>query len=80
MDEAISRGIIDAESGVYHNLMTGDTYPIPIAMTAGLIVVESTQTKKTKEKTQGVGVVTVKVSIKVKVMLQPKGKQKGMAM
>ena len=63
MDEAVRVGIIDATTGTYNNLKTGERYPIPIAMTAGFIIVESTQTKKTEEKTQGVGVVTVKVTI-----------------
>merc|ERR1712226_1264415 len=62
MDEAVRVGIIDATTGTYNNLKTGERYPIPIAMTAGFIIVESTQTKKTEEKTQGVGVVTVKMN------------------
>lgn len=61
IDEAVSRGILDTESGIYKNLRTGEQYPIPIAMTAGLIIVESMQTKKSEEKKAAVGLVTVRV-------------------
>ena len=38
MDEAVRRGIIDQNSGVYKDLQTGQEYPIPVAMNAGFIV------------------------------------------
>ncbi|ELU06493.1 hypothetical protein CAPTEDRAFT_191093 [Capitella teleta] len=57
-----ARGIINQERGVYKNLLNGEEYPMPVAMNAGFIIVESTQTKKSKEETQAVGVVTVKIT------------------
>ena len=38
MAEAIKKGIINQTEGTYYNLKTGESYPIPVAMNAGLIV------------------------------------------
>ena len=47
-------------AGTYHDLKTGDRYPIPVAMNAGLINVDVITTKKSKEKVFSVGIITVK--------------------
>ena len=45
---------------MYYDLKTGDRYPIPVAMNAGLINVDFITTKKSKEKVFSVGIITVK--------------------
>ena len=45
---------------MYKDLTSGDTYPIPVAMNAGYIKVESSTTKRTKEETKEYGIVTIK--------------------
>ena len=61
--EAIERGILDPDRGLYiHPEQKDLPIPIPVAMNAGLIIVESTETKKTKEKIKAVGLVTVNVT------------------
>jgi hypothetical protein len=57
-----ARGIINQEKGVYCNLVLNEEYPLPVAMNAGFIIVESTQTNASKEETQAVGIVTVKIT------------------
>ena len=39
LSDAIKEGIIKSETGMYVNLATGDSYPIPVAMNAGQIKV-----------------------------------------
>ncbi len=41
MQKAVMLGIINSANGTYVNSVTGDTYPIPVAMNAGLIKVET---------------------------------------
>jgi hypothetical protein len=60
LDEAILQGIICPQDGIYTNMKTGEKYPIPIAMTAGLIKVEFTTTRRTKETRSSIGIITVK--------------------
>ena len=60
LQEAIMIGIINPNQGLYVNPETGDTIPIPVAMSQGNIKVEFTSTKRTKEKKSSVGIITVK--------------------
>ena len=60
LDKAVEQGIIDQTKGVYNNLSTGDSYPIPVAMNAGFIKVEYTTTKKSKETRKDIGLITIK--------------------
>ena len=46
--EAVSRGIVDQERGMYVNTATGEDLPIPQAMTAGLILVDYCTTSKSQ--------------------------------
>ena len=39
MQEAVASGIINSAAGMYVNHLTGEQYPIPVAMNAGLIKV-----------------------------------------
>ena len=41
MQKAVMLGIINSANGTYVNSVTGETYPIPVAMNAGLIKVQS---------------------------------------
>ena len=50
IEEAREAGIVDMESGLYHNIETGDSTPISEAMQQGLIHVEKSVTKKQQEK------------------------------
>ena len=59
MDEAVKRGVVDPNKGLYCDDRRGVNMPIAEAMQKGFILVESTQTKKTREMVQAVGVVTV---------------------
>ena len=61
--EAVSRGIVDQERGMYVNTSTGEDLPIPQAMTAGLILVDYCTTSKSQEKTRAVGVITIRTAI-----------------
>ncbi|KAK2155416.1 hypothetical protein LSH36_241g06023 [Paralvinella palmiformis] len=61
IDEAIKRGILDPDNGMYIHPTEHNRIPIPVAMNAGLIVVESSKTKKVKESVSAVGLVTVNV-------------------
>ena len=60
LDEAVAQGIINQATGMYNNLATGDSYPIPVAMNAGFIKVEYTTTKKSEEKSRDIGLITIK--------------------
>ncbi len=62
MQEAIARRIINQMKGIYVNPMTKEEIPIPAAMSQGLILVESTQTRKLKESTQAVGLVSLTIT------------------
>lgn len=61
-NDAIMAGIINAAEGVYVNPVTYERYPIPVAMTAGLIKVSFTTTKRTREKKSTIGIITVKTT------------------
>lgn len=39
MQEAVLKGIINSSSGTYVNTLTGEQWPIPVAMNAGFIKV-----------------------------------------
>lgn len=60
LQEAIMLGIIKPDEGLYINEVTKETLPISVAMTAGLIKVQFTTTKRSPEKKSSVGVITVK--------------------
>lgn len=60
LDRAVVLGIINQREGKYVNPATGDTIPIPTAMTAGKIKVEFTRTNKSAEKRSDFGLITVK--------------------
>ncbi|ELU02288.1 hypothetical protein CAPTEDRAFT_227872 [Capitella teleta] len=60
LDKAVAAGIINQSKGTYQNKATDESYPIPVAMNAGLIKVEFTTTKKSKEKSRDVGLITIK--------------------
>jgi hypothetical protein len=60
LQEAIMLGIIKPDEGMYFNEVTQESVPISVAMTAGLIKVQFTTTKRSPEKKSSVGVITVK--------------------
>ena len=60
LQQAIMLGIINPETGSYINPDTGETIPIPVAMSQGSIIVEFTSTRRSREKTSSVGIITVK--------------------
>lgn len=60
LQEAIKKGILQPDEGVYINQNTGDRLPIPVAMNQGLIKVELTTTRRTQEKKSSMGIITVK--------------------
>ena len=59
--DAIIEGVLKPQRGIYVNLETGEEMPIPVAMAAGLIVVEASETRQIREKRQAVGLVDVTV-------------------
>ena len=61
--DAIARGIVDPERGLYVNTVTGEGVPIPQAMNAGLILVDYCTTSKSQEKKKAVGIITVRTAI-----------------
>ncbi len=62
LQEAIMVGIIKPGEGIYTNILTKESLPIPVAMSQGIIKVEFTSTKRTQEKKSSVGLITVKTS------------------
>ena len=60
LKEAIVEGFIRPTEGAYVNPRTGDTIPIPEAMSRGLIKVSFTTTKRGQEKRSSMGIITVK--------------------
>lgn len=62
MQEAIAKRIINNMRGVYCNPETKIEMPIAEAMTKGLILVESSETKKMRESTQAVGLVAMTIT------------------
>ena len=61
--DAIARGIVDPDRGLYVNTVTGEGVPIPQAMNAGLILVDYCTTSKSQEKTKAVGIITIRTAI-----------------
>jgi len=60
MHQAVMLGIINSANGTYNNKSTGESMPIPVAMSQGLIKVEFTTTKKSEEKRHDIGLITLK--------------------
>lgn len=60
LNSAVALGIINQREGKYVNPATGETLPIPSAMTAGKIKVEFTRTNKSAEKRSDLGLITIK--------------------
>jgi len=60
LQEAIMNGIIKPEEGIYCNPGSGETCPIPVAMSKGWIKVSFSTTKRSREKKSSIGIITVK--------------------
>lgn len=58
--DAIVKGIVDQENGLYVNKATGEKVSIPEAMNQGQIKVEYVSTRRTEEKVKAVGLITIK--------------------
>lgn len=60
LQDAIAKGIVDQDHGLYVNPTTGETVSIPEAMNNGQIKVEFVSTKRSEEKIRAVGLITIK--------------------
>ena len=60
MQQAIVLGIINPDTGSYVNIDTGETIPIPEAMSQGKIEVSFASTNRGREKKSTIGIITVK--------------------
>ena len=58
--DAINRGIVNQNSGMYIDSQTGSSIPIPEAMNRNLILVDFTTSTKTKEEKKSIGLITIK--------------------
>lgn len=61
--EAVAEGIINHQTGLYVNPVTGKTKTIGVAMAEGLIQIEYATTTKTQEKVESIGVITIRTQI-----------------
>lgn len=58
--DAIVKGVVDQDKGMYVNPVTKEEIPIPEAMNQGHIKVEFVSTRRTEEKVKAVGLITIK--------------------
>lgn len=61
--EAVAEGIINHQTGLYVNPVTGQTKTISAAMGEGLIQIEYATTTKTQEKVESIGLITIRTQI-----------------
>ena len=62
MQQAIVEGVIHPETGNFVNLETGESMPIPEAMSKGFIEVSFASTQRGQEKKSTIGIITVKTT------------------